>query len=1005
MTFATVLLFALITFVAAPLAIYCGSAMLMHPRSGQRLPLLLVTAPLAPLALALALMVLYSLPLRPAPLSTIAIIVVAVAAILYLGRDNLTKLHHDIVAMRAPRWPGWSSVNVMLGLLVGLVVLQIATLPMMENDALEYMAVARRIFEMRSLAAYPVVEAAPNGLFAPSSHPPAYHLYLVWGYAWLGPTNYAPARLLSLYTLVGMASLLWVALRRHGELTVAMGLLLLLMVPLYVTMLVGYHIDPLRLMAFLAAAIAMSQVIECPRPRQAVLTGAILGLAAFAHSIGILAWLFGAITWLLLGPADRFRDFRVALIIVLVAMAIGGLQFAKNMITFGVPIQDSAPVWEMPELAFAQDLRYRRDLLVPFDRVVFGIFRGLFELPLFGLLFWLVLPVLWQLWREPARANTLERVAALWIAFYFGLAAVTATLGSDLVIKNPRYLLTLAPLAVVLAAPMLAGWQPERPWPRRVLALLLCTLSGWVLLQSVARTANYGARLDIARVGERAPIYRANNRFPGAPLYRHIEQNLQPGERTLVFRQADFTTYGKGDWIDNFDTALIQFYRLNTPEEAHAWLRARNVRFAMVPDYTFPTYYRSMAGRLLSDPSFAESVGAHRGFRLLRLRDERAAVDCRRLSGADITIVPWRRAHSWRSLVGTVAGLPFLANAEVIQFGIPVHGDWARLGARDYSLAARTPYGDSVRLMTGLGPVEYAPIEPWLKVSGPGENVAVRLDAVGRGLMGVEVVEYLSNGQVIVSRLWDGIITETPTTVALQYSPQPSIHAFRLQVQNLGRASATVELRNIEICRRSAPVRQAASDMRPATRLAHWTGEQVVVDCEVDASRVCVSSNKRIFVRQRLSDGVALWGELGRLSTPGFKPGISFRYRGVLEEIRITLARYPDATFTAVLQPVLDWIARPASSSVLVPHGLEVEASGQGAYTAYVQYSTPEGRIDWRVAGAFFLDAAPRRIQLDFDLPSDARDLELILLGTATQLTIGRMQVNRWEAARTQSRT
>src|SRR5690606_21716243 len=125
----------------------------------------------------------------------------------------------------------------------------------------------------------------------------------------------------------------------------------------------------LRLAAFLAAAIATVDLIERPGARQAIFAGAVLGLAAFVHSIGILAWVFAGLAWLLIGPSDRFRNLRVPLILAVVALVVGGVQFGRNMLIYGVPLQDSAPVWEMPELAFATDLRYRRDLFQPFDRL------------------------------------------------------------------------------------------------------------------------------------------------------------------------------------------------------------------------------------------------------------------------------------------------------------------------------------------------------------------------------------------------------------------------------------------------------------------------------------------------------------------------------------------------------------------------------------------------------------------------------------------------------------
>ncbi|MGE0516314.1 MAG: hypothetical protein AB7E81_03500 [Hyphomicrobiaceae bacterium] len=923
-------------------------------------------------------------------------VLIAMGIALYFGRTHLWELGNELRSITLEPTRGNILIYIVLSGAAGLVALQIATMPMMENDALEYMAVARHIYESRSLAVYPVLHSSAEGLFAPSSHPPAYHMYIVWGYVWLGTFNFAPARLLAFYNLAGMFALLSCALWNHSQRVKCMAFLLLLSVPLYVSMLVGYHIDPLRLVAFSASAIAVAQIIDRPNYSQAVLSGVILGLAAFAHSIGVLAWVFGGISWLMLGPADRFRNLKIPLIICAVAVVVGGAQFAKNMAIYGVPLQDSAPVWEMPELEFTKDLKYRRDLIEPFDRLILGVFRGLAEFPLFGLSFWLMLPAFYLIWKERRLATTFQLVAMLWISLYFAVAGSTALMGSDLVIKNARYVMTLSPLAVALAAPLVASLQPVTFLQNVGYAIFLVVLPSWVLFQSVIRTANYGARLDLALSGERAPIYRANNRFVGAPLYRYIEQNLRPGEKTLVFRQSDFTLYGTGPWLDNFDTALIPFYKLSSVEDAYGWLQAHSVRYALVPDYTFPTFYRTVAGRLLGDNRFVEHVGTHRGYRLFRLRDAQAPDGCASLPRGAVPLLPWRKVRSSAGILGEVAGLPFLGSTDYRPLGRWAGGDREQFdGVR---LHVSAPYQSGISIQTGEGPIGFAPYEKWARISKKGGGIGLEFDAVGQGMIGVDVIEYNAHRIPNVTRLWDGIVSERPVHVALQFAPQHSTVALRLAVHKIGRAPLHADLRNVNICRYPSEERE---DQHPQTMdvVRTWSADQFSVDCQTGGTGECSTSSKGLFVRQWVDNDVQIIGEHVRLTTSGFRAGWRWRVRSWLETVRLFNEAHPDATIVQLVEPLLGRFLRPHSSAPLVRYALYFDGQGDGKYGAYVQYSTSRGSLDWRYVGSFFLASSRQAVRLEFELPSDAREPALMLQGDAFKASFGEFNLLRAAAA------
>ena len=100
-------------------------------------------------------------------------------------------------------------------------------------------------------------------------------------------------------------------------------------------------------------------------------------------------------------------------------------------------------------------------------------FRSFTELPQFSLLFWLLIPGLWLVLRKWREAKPVSKVFAIWICCYFVMAGLTIQLGTDLVIKNARYMMTLVPLAAVLAAPPLAMALTRGLWLRTAATALL----------------------------------------------------------------------------------------------------------------------------------------------------------------------------------------------------------------------------------------------------------------------------------------------------------------------------------------------------------------------------------------------------------------------------------------------------------------------------------------------------------------------------------------------------
>jgi hypothetical protein len=967
------------TFVIVPAAVFAAASRWLREPGESRISFACLVVPIAPLLLALVMAALYSFGIAGPPPVTIAIILVVAACGLLFGRVELAALMAELRAAGRLRLAGsWLFLAFLAGL-VGCVLLQALTMPLMENDAIEYLAVARHIFEHGTLAAYPLTEANERGLFMPASHPPAYHMVLVWGYAWFGPENFLHVRLLALYVLLGFVLLFAHGLRHAPQASVVVALALLLCTPLFVSMLVGYHIDSMRLLAYLAGALGVARLIDHPGPKSAVIAGFGLALAAFSHSIGVLAVVFGGLAWLLLGPKGRFTDWRTPLIVGAVVLLVGGWHYIKNIVIFGVPLHDTLPVWEMPELDFATELRYRRDLIVPTDRLLFGVFRSFTELPLFGLIFWLMLGTIWFARKRWSAAPTSLRVALVWVAGYFAVALATAAIGSELVIKNARYAMTMVPLAVLIVAPVLAWVLGRLKWNSWLVGALILLLPGWMMMQSLWRISHFAARPDIYVLGERAPINRMTDRFPGAEAFRFLETNLKPGEKTFVFRQPDFTLYGTGAWLDNFDDRLMEFYRLSNIDAGIAWLRARGVRYLLLPWYFFPTVSQTIVGEMIGDESRTELVVTARGYSLYRLRDEPPAATCVAVPDQQVELA-YLREH--RTLIGSVvetAGIPIplslTRGALIGDIGLAALNARPE-GTRALEIAAGLM--DFISLATWPGNLARPPLSPFAQLN-PGDGpVALSASISGEGLNAIEAVQYVAVGNTVearATRLWEGRAFAEPRRIIARFKPDNAALAFRFVIRKPVRAASILRVADISLCR-TTPLRIRPEIKAPeGPALISFSPERLQPPCTAATSPAC----RLTFVRGILPQESEIWPSSLLISTDGTSIGWRFQLRSEIETWRIFAETYPDATTVRFMRPLLAPLAAKA------PQGWEdyvvtMAGSGSSATTLYAQYRMPDGSLDWRHVGAEVLGERPREIVLPLQLPVGASDIQLVLI-------------------------
>jgi hypothetical protein len=287
------------------------------------------------------------------------------------------------------------------------------------------------------------------------------------------------------------------------------------------------------------------------------------------------------------------------------------------------------------------------------------------------------------------------------------------------------------------------------------------------------------------------------------------------------------------------------------------------------------------------------------------------------------------------------------------------------------------------------------------------DTIGVKLNVQGQGFWAVDVIEYgrlpLSSRYEPqqVTRLWDGVVDLDPRAISLRFKPHINSVAFRIMLRKMGRAKGEINLSDVKICRRHMPTyrfddpqNDQAFKVVPVSR---WIPSDFVVGCKREDGQMCQFNGIDTFVRKIRSDHVQFWGQLSQISSRGFEPGFGFRLRTRLEHLREFFESYPESTLTRALSPVYDRVMRHAAPEGYQRYRLNMRLTGQGRYSAYVQYTLPTGVTDWVYAGEVAVEQNTEKNEFEFSLPKGAGQFEFVMTGGAQTLILKDATLERLE--------
>jgi hypothetical protein len=329
---------------------------------------------------------------------------------------------------------------------VGIIMLALVSLLYVyENDALEYFGISRQIIADNSLENYPpTVSDWEDSLYAPSTHPPYFHIFMSLFAPSIG--SWIGLRLILLLMSLGMVLVL---LRRDQY---VMGFLVALSLPILIFGIQGLSIESFRLPFFASGLILILKQSADERFIRDFLRNT-LGLAMMisTHSLGLLmSSLTIAACFIVL---RNFRTLTIQICGLIFSIACVAPQYISNTIQFGSPVQDSSPILDLPQIAFYDDLRTRRQISTFNDMLINGSMRPLIDFSLFGFVFAVgVLLSLRFVWKNPSSLdqNPLLSVSALIVLLFVFLQMTSSLLGVELLVKNVRYALSIFPCLLVV---------------------------------------------------------------------------------------------------------------------------------------------------------------------------------------------------------------------------------------------------------------------------------------------------------------------------------------------------------------------------------------------------------------------------------------------------------------------------------------------------------------------------------------------------------------------------
>lgn len=765
-------------------------------------------------------------------------------------------------------------------------------LPLMQNDALEYATVGRLLYESKTLNIYPVLDPANSaGFYGPWTHPPLYVALLYLAAAIQGHAH-APGlmRLIApWFLIVSTVGVIALGALKSLRLGLLSGILFI-STPLLFLGADSALIDALPtsgIVLLMLVMVGLSQsrsssntdslqfdleeqarsTIDLPPIQNAnALTrlhgvqlgawlGLALGLSLWTHSQAILFIPLLVVGLFLLRGLLRWRQVFVEWASALVvALMIAGLPYYHNVMIFGSPISDNPVVFALKELDWQGYFRFARGLDTWQSIIQYGVFKGWFSLEAYGLDFWLMTIGLIALfkkysWKQISQmlrsgvdeypiGRTVLLFSAGWILTYLSGVVLSVILGTDLMIRNERYMLVIIPAVVLCGgfgvsqfANSLNVAQESQNQTRVTVKGVLFYIIGILLLvmQLVVvgwyyrwRNVSVDAPQQVCQEGKCVfyrtlpSIYneRLNTRTSQINISSELQkQNTNTAPRlsnilsnysafnvmqilskiiaddslVLSMRPADMY-YSNKKMVSYLDPRLLPVYLASSVEIARKELALIGVQYIHIVDYSLPPLFNSLIQNMIANPKLSRLIYSAGMFQVYALQDSGLKKD----KSWDLTpgTVPWTKTVEIR----------FGSRKNLLQLGIMNQN----VKHHEMSSTSFPIFHRDYSTMVCLGSVRNHMVQPdsLFKLEETTEYL-IQLNLIGHGFVRTWITQYDGKGKPIYEdrlshekrvRMGELALTEQypKRSFLRRFRPFKNAKFAQICLEHMGRSSVTI---------------------------------------------------------------------------------------------------------------------------------------------------------------------------------------------------------------------
>lgn len=533
----------------------------------------------------------------------------------------------------------------LLSLWVLAMVFNALALPLIQNDSLEYMLVARDIYDARSLENYPALSTdTRSGFFGPWTHPSLYVSLIYLASIFQGSAELPfCARLLAPWFALSALMLVFALGAIRSAIVAVLASLLFIGAPLLFLGADSALMDSLPVAGLL---LSLTVLVGCDVRRTAkfgLAVGLTLGLSLWTHSQSVI---FPFLIFPLAGAYFARKSVRSVDVAISFGAAVGSMllvgawPYVANYRTFGSFISDNPAVFAIESLDWVGYFSMARGIHSISEKIQYGLFKGFFATESYGLVFWIAIPVILYFARKSLRSLAFcrskllqqnEVVVSLGVLGVYHAGVVASILvGTDLMIKNERYFLVILGPVALLAATTLGHIfgrvdLKSRLLKYAVISVLFLQFAGVEFvyrLRPYTTTAEdqkgWSKPQELSHLWFDQTYWRMLLRWPQIRVVEFLNKNSAKYHTILTFRPADLF-YSKLKMVSFLDPRVAPLYSVQDEVRLFEGLLDLGISALHVPDYFIPPIYNSAVMRLLAREDLVRLVVSEDGSQVYEL--------------------------------------------------------------------------------------------------------------------------------------------------------------------------------------------------------------------------------------------------------------------------------------------------------------------------------------------------------------------------------------------------